>query len=107
MHCDRLDGITPKDIVEAVAPTLEKMKYTMLEDIVIARSSHRTVGIMYADIVGYLAARVSVIAQDKDLFASVPAGEWEKNGKLRKWKSSILLLDKIKKLDLFEVKTKQ
>jgi hypothetical protein len=78
----------------------------LLEDIVISRSGFHTVGILYADIVGYLYARVDTIANDSDLFQHVPPEQWENNGKIKKLKSSTTLLGLIKKFDQYEVVVK-
>ena len=78
----------------------------MLEDIVISRSGFHTVGVLYADIVGYLYARVDTIANDSELFQNIPPEQWENNGKIKKLKSSTNLLGLIKKFDRYEVVVK-
>jgi hypothetical protein len=107
LHCDRRDDITSREIYNAVIPIIRKRGYTLLEDIVISRSGFHTVGILYADIVGYLYARVDTIANDSELFENVPPEQWENNGKLKKLKSSTTLLGLIKKFDRYQVVLKQ
>lgn len=106
LHCDRRDDISPREIYDAVSPVIETRGYTLLEDIVVSRSNFHTVGILYADIVGYLYARVDTIANDSDLFLNVPPDQWENNGKIKKLKSSKTLLGLIKKFDRYEVVVK-
>jgi hypothetical protein len=106
LHCDRRDDISPREIYNAVIQVIEKRGYTLLEDIVVSRSNFHTVGILYADIVGYLYARVDTIANDSDLFQNVPPEQWENNGKIKKLKSSTKLLGLIKKFDRYEVVVK-
>ena len=59
-------------------------------------SNFNTVGILYADIIGYLAARVDTISTDSELFEGITSKEFEKNGKIKKLKSSMILISKIK-----------
>ena len=79
------------------------VSYTHL---VVSVSSFHTVGILYADLVGYLCARVDTISKDSELFENIPPDQWDSNGKIRKWKSSTKLLESIKKFDQYEVSVK-
>lgn len=106
LHCDRRDDISPKDIFDVAHPIIHEKGYTLLEDIVISRSGFQTVGILYADIVGYLYARVDTIANDSELFQNIPPDQWENNGKIKKLKSSTGLLGLIKEFDRYEVVVK-
>ena len=106
LHCDRRDDISPREIYDAVIQVVEKRGYTLLEDVVVSRSNFHTVGILYADIVGYLYARVDTIANDSELFQNVPPEQWENNGKIKKLMSSTTLLGMIKRFDKYEVKVK-
>jgi hypothetical protein len=106
LNCDRRDDVSPKEIYEVANPVIQEKGYTLLEDIVISRSGFHTVGILYADIVGYLYARVDTIANDSELFQNIPPEQWENNGKIKKLKSSTNLLGLIKKFDRYEVVVK-
>ncbi len=106
LNCDRRDDISPKEIYDVASPVIHEKGYTLLEDIVISRSGFNTVGVLYADIVGYLYARVDTIANDSELFQNIPPEQWENNGKIKKLKSSTNLLGLIKKFDRYEVVVK-
>jgi hypothetical protein len=106
LHCDFRKDITAREIYEAVNPVVAKRGYTLFEDIVVSVSSFHTVGILYADLVGYLCARVDTISKDSELFENIPPDQWDSNGKIRKWKSSTKLLESIKKFDQYEVSVK-
>ncbi len=106
LNCDRRDDIFSKEIYDVVNPVIHEKGYTLLEDIVISRSGFHTVGVLYADIVGYLYARVDTIANDSELFQNIPPEQWENNGKIKKLKSSTNLLGLIKKFDRYEVVVK-
>lgn len=69
-----------------------------------ASSNFHTVGILYADIIGYLAARIDTISNDLELFENISEDQIANNGKIRKLKTSIELITKIKQLDKYEIK---
>ncbi len=104
VYCDHRSDITTSEIRAAIKPVLGKKEYTLQEDVVMPVSGFETVGILYADLIGYLAARVDTISNDSELFENIPKSEWQKNGKVRKLLSSTELLDKIKKLQLYHLK---
>ena len=104
VHYDQRSDISPKDIREAITPTLEARGYYLFEDVVMAVSRFDTVGILYADIVGYLQARVQTISNDAELFENIEREHWETNGKLKKLRSSTKILRGIKALKLYKVK---
>jgi hypothetical protein len=99
--CDQRDDIKAEDIRKAIEEVVTRNRYTLLEDVVCCRSSFHTVGILYADIVGYLASRIDTIKVDidLDLFADIR----ESNGRIKKLRSSKTLLGLIKKLDYVKV----
>jgi hypothetical protein len=107
LQCDYRDDISSRDIREAVKEVLERRKYTLLEDVVLSRSGFHTVGILYADIVGYLSSRIDMFIADSDLFSDMPLEQWEKDGRYRKFRSSTDLLQLVKKFNRYEVKVKQ
>ena len=104
LHYDQRSDISPRDVREAIAPTLEARGYHLFEDVVMAVSRFDTVGILYADIVGYLQARVQTISNDSELFENIEPEHWETNGKLRKLRASTSILQGIKALKLYKVK---
>ncbi len=66
-------------------------------------SNFQTVGILYADIIGYLAARIDTISNDSELFEGLSSDQLETNGKIRKLKSSHALMTKVKNMSKYEV----
>jgi hypothetical protein len=106
LQCDHRDDVTAREIYDTVNPVIRERGYTLLEDIVVSHSGFQTVGILYADIVGYLYARVDTIANDSELFQNIPPDQLENNGKIKKLKSSSTLLRLIKKFDRYEVVVK-
>ena len=66
-----------------------------------AKSNYDTVGIMFTDLVGYLAGRVDTISNDSDLFEGLTHEQFERNGKIRKLRSSQDLISKINNLEIF------
>lgn len=103
LHYDQRSDISPREIREAVAPVLKDRGYYLFEDVVMAVSCFDTVGILYADIVGYLQARVQTISNDSEFFENIEPKRWETNGKLRKLRSSKKILRGIKELKLYKV----
>lgn len=81
-----------------------KNRFKLYEDIQYVHSNFQTVGILYADIVGYLMARVEVISSDSELFDSIPTELFGQNMKIQKLKTSLNLVKKIRSLSLYEVK---
>lgn len=93
IHCDERTDVTKDEIFDAIKDVIAKKKYTLFEDIVITKSCFNTVGILYADIVGYLFARIETISNDSELFENISRDEFMKNGKIRKFLSSIELIN--------------
>ena len=106
LHCDHRNDISIEEIRNVALPIIKKKGYTLFEEIQMPISCFHTVGILYADIVAYLRARVETIGNDSELFDNVPKEEWINNGKIKKYLSSTILLDKIKKIKVYEVKEK-
>ena len=61
-------------------------------------------GILYADIVGYLISRIDIISNDSELFDNIPIEEYQTNGKIKKLMTSIEIINKIKNLEFYKVK---
>jgi len=104
LHCDCRSDISCDQIRQAVSAAIKTRGYTLVEDIVQSRSGFHTVGILFADIVGYLAARYQTISTDSELFVNLSPEQLSKNGKYRKLTTSTNLLGLIKRFRLFEVK---
>jgi hypothetical protein len=106
IYCDNRSDIQIEQIRNVLTPVVTANHLKLYEDIQYAHSNFQTVGILYADIVGYLMARIETIANDSELFESIPPEVFESNanGKIRKLKTSISLIKKIKSLTSYEVK---
>lgn len=104
IYCDYRNDIPIDQIRSVLTPVLKANHFKLYEDIQYANSNFQTVGILYADIVGYLMSRIETIANDSDLFESIPPEAFKTNGKIRKLKSSMNLINKIKRLTLYEIK---
>ena len=78
---------------------LEKKGYTLVEEVTTPASGFETVGVLYADLVAYLSARIETISNDAELFEGILPEMLEKNAKLQKLKTSTELIGRIKKLD--------
>ena len=105
IQCDNRSDIKIEEIREKVHPIILKKGYVLFEDIVMPSSRFETVGILYADLIGYLLARVETISSDLELFENIPIEELETNGKVKKLLSSRKLLNQIKALQSYRVKT--
>jgi hypothetical protein len=73
--------------------------YTLVEEVTTPLSGFETVGLLYADLVAYLSARIETISSDVELFEEIPPELFEHNAKVKKLKSSTELIGRIKKLD--------
>ena len=104
IHCDYRNDITATQIHHAVEPVVKAKKYSLLEEVQMVSSNFNTVGILYADMIGYLAARIDTISNDQELFENIPTDQLLNNGKVRKLKTSMALINKIKQLDKYEIK---
>lgn len=85
----------------AISEIADAKGFVLFESAVEGRSSFDTVGLMFADLVGYLAARIEVISNDAELFEGLTLENYSENGKIRKLESSSGLISRIKKLDLY------
>jgi len=103
LNFDFRSDIKKEELFKAIYPVIVKKGYVFLEDIHVLSSNFETVGILYADIVGYLFAKIDNISNDADLFENIPPEEFERNGKIKKLKSSIELIKVIKNFDRYQV----
>ena len=101
INCDYRTDINASDICNALMPAIKEKGYTLFEDVVMANSNFETVGMLFADLVAYLVARVDVISSDIELFEDIPEEVIEKSGKIKKLRSSVRLINHIKDLDIY------
>jgi len=106
LNCDRRDDVDENIIRKLILDTIKERGYTLFEDIVLANSCFHTVGILYADVVGYLLGRIDTISMDSEMFDNISEEDYEKNGKLKKLKSSKNLIEKVKFIKRYRVKEK-
>jgi hypothetical protein len=97
--CDQRSDVDPRELHKVLAPS-QRRRVTLFTRRLCVRSSFHTVGLMFADIVGYLAARIDTIATDAQLFEGLTPEQLAKDGKYLKLASSRTLISKVKKLSL-------
>lgn len=103
VQCDFRSDITAEEIRKTVLPVLSQRELCLFEDVRLVKSNFETVGILYADIVGYLMSRIDTIVNDSELFENIPPEMFERNRKIRKLKSSLQIIQKIKRLSAFGI----
>ncbi len=106
IHFDYRSDIDIKQLREAVTSILQNKDYVIFEEPQMTTSNFNTVGLLYADIIGYLAARIHTISTDSELFEGITPEQFETNGKILKLKSSVNLISKIKNIGQYEIKVK-
>jgi hypothetical protein len=106
LTCDQRSDVQPTEVHESVNPIIDERGYVLCEHVSMATSCFHTVGLLYTDIVGYLVSRIDNITKDADLFEGIPPECFESDGRVRKLKSSTALISKIKRLSLYDVKSK-
>lgn len=99
--CDERSDVNRRALHSALAPVVAAKGYVLHESVTFAQSSFDTIGLMFADLVGYLAARVDLLSADAQLFEGLSPEELAKDGQCRKFTASRKLLDKVKKLTLY------
>ena len=100
--CDERPDISRRELHEALRPVVEFCGYVLLEEVLVVQSSLEAVGLMFADLVGYLAGRVDTISHDAELFEGLTQEQLDNNGKIRKLRTSKDLISKVRKLTLYE-----
>lgn len=101
IYCDRRTDISINEIRLLTKTIIEKSGYFLFEDVSMVDSNFETVGILYADIVGYLMARIDTISNDSELFENLSPEMLQNNGKIKKLISSQKLIDMIKNLTVY------
>jgi hypothetical protein len=104
LFCDNRSDITIQEIRKAVLPAIESRKYIMVEDVIQVNSNCETIGVLISDIIGYLMSRVEVVVNDSELFENLTSDQIENNGKIKKMRTSFQLIDKLKKMTIYNVK---
>jgi len=99
--CDERSDVPCTKLHSVLDSVVRQKGYVLLESVVTAKSSYDTIGLMFADVVGYLVARIDNIKVDADLFETLPSVKDLKNGKLKKLRSSTDLIKKVKRLTLY------
>lgn len=99
VSCDERSDTSAAEIQAVILPAIASRGYTLIEEVTTARSSFHTVGILYADLVSYLSARIETISTDAELFDGVAPELLEQNGKVKKLRSSTDLISRVKRLD--------
>ena len=100
LSCDGRSDISEDELNQMLILPIERRGYVIHERIRSSKSTFDTIGLMFADLVGYLAARIDTISNDSELFEDITPEKFETNGKLRKLRSSSELIMKIKQLQL-------
>jgi len=101
LTCDFRNDVAQEALQHVLLPVIEKKRWQLYEQVTTVHSNFHTVGILYADIVGYLAARIETISNDAELFENIPPQDLESNGKYKKLRSSSALLNEIKNMNLY------
>ena len=99
--CNERSDISRSALHAAIDTVVKKKGFVLLENVIVAHSTYDTIGLMFADLVAYLAARVDTIASDVELVHGLTPEQIQSNGKLRKLQSSRALIDRIKNLTLY------
>ena len=106
IFCDQRSDVNLQHLQTAIHSVLDQKKFVVLEQPTMLTSNFNTVGILYADIIGYLAARIDNISNDAELFEGISQEQLETNGKIKKLKSSAKLIAKVKNIGKYEIKIK-
>lgn len=101
--CDHRSDLKAASLQQALEPVAVEKGFVLHEQVVPSPSNFHTVGLMYADIVGYLLARIDTITTDSEFLENIPPEFFETNGKLRKLKSSTELMANVQRLKRFVV----
>lgn len=102
IFCDKRSDVCSKEIREILQQTFDRKQLTLLEDVHTIQSNMQTVGICYADIVGYLMSRIDNIQVDQSLFEGLNNAEAQKNVQLRKVITSTSIIQSIKSMQVYK-----
>lgn len=102
IYCDQRSDVSLADLKGVFRPIIASKNATLLEDIHRVQSNMETVGLCYADIVGYLMSRVDNIKVDAGLFEELNTEEAQRNGQLRKFITSTAITRSIKSMQVYK-----
>lgn len=100
---DERSDIRSDKLQQVLVPSIAERGWVLLERISMVHSSRDTVGLMLADIVGYLSSRTDTISNDAELFEGLTPEQLESNGRLRKLRSSTELISKIRNFKRYQL----
>jgi hypothetical protein len=103
VHYDQREDVKPREVYDALVGVVKAKGYVFLENVCSSNSCYHTAGILYADLFGYLTARVDTVQRDTELFENISQDEWKTNGKLRKYTSSKKMLELIKNMKIIRM----
>ncbi|MDQ8205734.1 hypothetical protein [Pelagicoccus sp. SDUM812003] len=103
LHFDQRSDVTIKELRDLSLPILSQKGWKLYEDISIASSGFQTIGILFADIVGYMQARIETISSDAELFDGLDLFNYQRNGKIRKLNTSTEIIDGIKTIEVKKI----
>ncbi len=98
--CDERTDVSQRQLSERLTPIIEKKGCLLLEDIMQIKSSIATVGICYADIVGYLMSRKDNLSENIPFFEGLSEEQSKTNGQYRKFKTSCKLLENVRSISI-------
>lgn len=107
IHFDYRSDLDIRVLKEAVTPVMNEKGFIIFEEPLMINSNFNTVGLIYADIIGYLAARIDTISNDSELFEGLLPEHFSTNGKIKKLRSSVNLIAKVKNIGQYEIKIKK
>lgn len=102
--CDERSDISTDELSNVIEPVVTKRGFTLLERPSKVKSGFHTIGVLFADIMGYLLARIETISNDAELFQNIPPEVFNTDGRIRKLKSSQELIHKVKNFKAFTAK---
>ena len=99
--CDQRDDLDHDSLDLAIDEVAGSRGYVVMERVHMARSSFHTIGLMYADIVGYLMGRIDTISTDAELFDGLTEAELASSNAARRLRTSLDLAGKIRRLTTY------
>jgi hypothetical protein len=99
---DYRNDVHTADVREPLRRALDEAGYVLFEDVLLVHSGVETVGILYADLVAYLAARIDIYGSDPKLAREQPE-LFPLNHKHRKLLAAQRLLEQVKAMKQEEI----
>ena len=101
-YCDQRNEPSAEDIRAVVDPVLEKKNWVLFEDVTYSDTNVQTVGLCYADIVGYLISRIHNIDPNPSFLEDPSSEAAKRNGQFQKLVASHQIVDTIKRVKILE-----